>query len=385
MKKIGTFLIAVALVVGMVGCNEIVNEHVYHQLAVSSTSGGSVIEPGEGVRGYEEGTVVDLVAEPDVGHRFVEWTGDVGTIANVYAASTTITVNGDYSITASFVARYTLTIDSTDGGHVANPGDGTYTYDAGTVVDLVAEAWEGYKFLNWTGDVNTVDDADAGATTVTMEGNYTITAGFLEAHLYLDQIGPGLWGEQSSGEGVKVTVTDEGVVVSFASDQEDYPGAVFGGGGYSLFALQGDFDVRMGYELTTWPHHSGVRVGLIVLEGELYTPDRFANIERTGFGEHDLEFSFPGEPAEVYLVNFDDEVSGLIGTDDLAGTLRVSREGDMLTGYYETSEGWDEIYKAEWSTGNVIIRVFTWSSGHTFGGEEVGVLLRTVEIVGPAS
>ena len=39
---------------------------------------------------------------PDEGYRFVEWTGDVGTIADVYAAATTITMNGDYSITANF-------------------------------------------------------------------------------------------------------------------------------------------------------------------------------------------------------------------------------------------------------------------------------------------
>ena len=40
--------------------------------------------------------------EADEGYRFVNWTGDVGTIANVNAASTTITMNGDYSITANF-------------------------------------------------------------------------------------------------------------------------------------------------------------------------------------------------------------------------------------------------------------------------------------------
>ncbi|GAH05024.1 unnamed protein product, partial [marine sediment metagenome] len=50
--------------------------------------------------------VVDLLAEAEEGYRFGEWTGDVGTIADVYAASTTITMNGDYSVTANFVAVY---------------------------------------------------------------------------------------------------------------------------------------------------------------------------------------------------------------------------------------------------------------------------------------
>jgi hypothetical protein len=46
--------------------------------------------------------VVHLVAEAEEGYRFDEWTGNVGTIADVYAATTTITMNGDYSITANF-------------------------------------------------------------------------------------------------------------------------------------------------------------------------------------------------------------------------------------------------------------------------------------------
>lgn len=71
-------------------------------LSVSSTAGGSVRSPGEGTFILEEGTVVDLVAMADSGYVFVEWTGDTDTIANVNAASTTITMNGDYIITATF-------------------------------------------------------------------------------------------------------------------------------------------------------------------------------------------------------------------------------------------------------------------------------------------
>jgi len=42
------------------------------------------------------------VATPDADYRFVSWTGDVGTIANANAATTTITMNGDYAIVANF-------------------------------------------------------------------------------------------------------------------------------------------------------------------------------------------------------------------------------------------------------------------------------------------
>ena len=63
---------------------------------------GSVITPGEGRFMYEEGTVVNLVAESDSGYEFARWTGDVDTIADVNAASTSIAMNNDCYISAHF-------------------------------------------------------------------------------------------------------------------------------------------------------------------------------------------------------------------------------------------------------------------------------------------
>jgi uncharacterized repeat protein (TIGR02543 family) len=61
---------------------------------------------------------------------------------------------------------------------VTIPGEGVYTYHAGSVVDLVGEHEEGYRFVNWSGDVDTIVDVNTAATTITMQGNYTITANF---------------------------------------------------------------------------------------------------------------------------------------------------------------------------------------------------------------
>ena len=58
--------------------------------------------PGEGTLTYEGGTVVNLVATPDAGYGFLNWSGDVDDIANVNDATTTITMNNDFSITANF-------------------------------------------------------------------------------------------------------------------------------------------------------------------------------------------------------------------------------------------------------------------------------------------
>jgi len=57
-------------------------------------------------------------------------------------------------------------------------GEGTFTYDEGTVVNLVAEAAEGFRFVNWTGDVGTLADVNAAASTITMSADYSIVANF---------------------------------------------------------------------------------------------------------------------------------------------------------------------------------------------------------------
>jgi hypothetical protein len=147
-------------------------------LTISSSAGGSVPLPGEGTHTYIAGTLVNLLASPNTGCRFVNWTGDVEDIGDVTSPTITITINRAYSITANFIAQYHLAIDSTDGGEVITPGEGTFTYDAGTVVDLLSEAEAGHQFVNWSGNVSTIADANAATTTITMNHDYSITANF---------------------------------------------------------------------------------------------------------------------------------------------------------------------------------------------------------------
>jgi hypothetical protein len=103
MTRIGILLITIALVTGMIGCERPApNLTPWYDLTIASTEGGEVTIPGEGYFSYYGGTVVNLTAEPDRGYRFVNWTGHVGTIADVNAPSTTIIMNDDRSITACF-------------------------------------------------------------------------------------------------------------------------------------------------------------------------------------------------------------------------------------------------------------------------------------------
>jgi uncharacterized repeat protein (TIGR02543 family) len=180
-NRILSILLAVVLTlsVGFIGCgSEGVPEY---SLTISSTEGGSVTNPGEGTFTYDEGTVINLTAEAADGYHFVDWTGDVGTIADVNDATTAITMNGDYSIMANFsqmpVTYYVLTIEVASNGSTS-PTVGQHTYAAGTVVPIIATPASSYRFVNWSDDVNNIATVNSSSTTVTMHGNYEITANF---------------------------------------------------------------------------------------------------------------------------------------------------------------------------------------------------------------
>jgi uncharacterized repeat protein (TIGR02543 family) len=150
-----------------------------HTLTVAAGTGGTITAPPSPVTTHDYGSVVSITAAPSTGYHFVNWTGDVSTVDDVNAASTTITMNGDYSITANFaIDTHTLTVAAGTGGTITAPPSPVTTHDYGSVVSIIAASATGYHFVDWTGDVSTVDDVNAASTTITMEGDYSITANF---------------------------------------------------------------------------------------------------------------------------------------------------------------------------------------------------------------
>jgi len=97
------FLILGALIIGVAGCSP-GGGGIFggYSIMISSTIGGKVTSPGEGSFSYAKGTVVTLVATPDVGYHFVCWTGNAGTIADVHAVTTTMAVDNYYFVIAQF-------------------------------------------------------------------------------------------------------------------------------------------------------------------------------------------------------------------------------------------------------------------------------------------
>jgi hypothetical protein len=103
-KRVGIFLVIAALVVAMTGCSSgIPGLTVKYWIQISSTVGGTVTSPGEGIFSYDKGAVVNLVAQPDVGYRFLGWSENANIVADVHAASTTMTLDqNNCFVVASF-------------------------------------------------------------------------------------------------------------------------------------------------------------------------------------------------------------------------------------------------------------------------------------------
>lgn len=144
-------------------------------LSILSTDGGSVTTPGEGLFSYDCGATVGLVATPLAGFEFVNWTGNV---SDPDSMSTSIHMDADQSVTANFAElalTYELTTASTAGGEVTAPGEGIFSYEAGTDVTVTATPGDGFEFVSWTGDVN---NPDAATTSVVMNADKQVTANF---------------------------------------------------------------------------------------------------------------------------------------------------------------------------------------------------------------
>ena len=140
--------------------------------------------------GGTDGTAVVLFKVEGGGHT---WPG--GVLYSSYVGAVTTHIDGSALIWKHLPPeKYYLELSSTLGGDVTTPGRSTFAnvestgaymfFDAGTgdaVVDLEAvpksDSWE---FVNWTGDVSTVADINAAATTITITPNkdYAVTANF---------------------------------------------------------------------------------------------------------------------------------------------------------------------------------------------------------------
>ena len=148
-----------------------------YTISASAGEGGSIEPSGEVL--VVAGENQTFTISPDEGYRIADVFVD-GESAGATTAYTFENVSSDHTIQASFQKTQTLTLLSVpDVGGLTDPGSGEHIFDTGTIVDITAFATDGYRFVNWTGDTDTVADVDAASTTIVMEGDIQIAANFI--------------------------------------------------------------------------------------------------------------------------------------------------------------------------------------------------------------
>jgi uncharacterized repeat protein (TIGR02543 family) len=184
--------------------------------------GGGTTTPGIGRHTYTESRVITITATPATGYLFDHWTGDV---ADVNAATTTVTVDEDQTVTAHFAVAptYDLTMAVAPiGGGTPDPAVGDHIYTENTIVSITATPAPGYVFDHWTGGVA---DISLASTTVTMNGNITVTAHFIVAPpgaiAYMGEVGTAT--SKTSGTSLVINTTaavaaGDAIIIAFASD-----------------------------------------------------------------------------------------------------------------------------------------------------------------------
>jgi hypothetical protein len=141
---------------------------ITYTITKTAENGIIILEPA--LEKYAPGTVVTVKALGNIGYTFASWGGNLSGTQN----PTTITVDGDKNIAATFstVPTYSLSTNAANGSILLNPAGGVY--NEGTIVKASVSADFGYQFRDWSGDIaGSVD-----STTITMDANKSITANY---------------------------------------------------------------------------------------------------------------------------------------------------------------------------------------------------------------
>jgi PKD repeat protein len=157
-----------------------------YRLTILSSTGGTT-DPVPGTYTYTNGTYASVTAIPEAHYLFDHWLLDGNPAGSANPIS--ILMTDDHTLQPIFVLHnYTLTITATAGG-TTNPSPGTYTYPAGTLVQVTAIPNTGYRFDHWV-----LDSSSAGSAnpiSVTMNDNHALQAVFAETHTLVITVSEG--------------------------------------------------------------------------------------------------------------------------------------------------------------------------------------------------
>ncbi len=142
----------------------------HYLLTVEADTGGSIVLPEQSPIEVDSEKSVNILAKPDEGYQFVNWTiiGDV-IGGDEESISTYLWVKEDTVVTAHFkVKEYQLSVESDIGGSILMPVSSPINVGHNNEVSIEALADDGYEFANWsTSDEGVIfGDKNSPSTTV---------------------------------------------------------------------------------------------------------------------------------------------------------------------------------------------------------------------------
>ncbi|MDC3335647.1 PQQ-binding-like beta-propeller repeat protein, partial [Opitutales bacterium] len=161
--------------VNMIQARSIIANFSSRNYTITGSAGvGGSINDINGTYSYDSN--ISIIATPNVGYSFLNWTQSGSGIVDTTASSTIISVDRNQSIQANFSPiNYDLNLTISIGGTVnSSPASNPQPYN--TQVSLIAIPEEGYSFIGWQGEG--IADSNASSTTISMTEDRNISALF---------------------------------------------------------------------------------------------------------------------------------------------------------------------------------------------------------------
>jgi hypothetical protein len=141
--------------------------------------GNGLVFPQAGEYHYIDGSVISVVALPNMGYRFKGWfiNGVSNTDNPAFTSLTTDTAVQSQGFERDpAYAILSITVTPTLGG-VTEPFVGDYVYSINSTVQVKATAFAGYRFDHW--ELDGVNVGSANPISVVMDADHTLTAVFV--------------------------------------------------------------------------------------------------------------------------------------------------------------------------------------------------------------
>ncbi|MCM8816517.1 MAG: hypothetical protein NC913_03270 [Candidatus Omnitrophica bacterium] len=156
--------------------SSVASGNISHTLTVSVSPAGSGSTIPSGAKKYRNNVYATITAIPEPRYQFSHWSGDAsGTDTQIQ-----LLMDGNKNVFANFVlmpgvkCKLTMVCSPAGAGYLV-PDEGQHEFDAGTVVNILVVPGYRYNFTGWS---NNVKNPQARETSITLNGDTTVTAYF---------------------------------------------------------------------------------------------------------------------------------------------------------------------------------------------------------------